>query len=213
MNAKSTGPIAGMACFVVIAGLIWIPACTQPEPENALGERDAPGAETRVPAAAPQEREEVQEGALKLPAMPDAGPGIAQRMGDTYWYIPYATANEKQMLAFIDAYSKYIEQGEPPPEELKVPEGEGAAGSDTLYRLREGVTDLFIKDIRLPGKSAVSQSDIPVIISLPKHGNDGALVLFMDGHVRFVPYGTFPVTERIIDGLKKLDPLEHSAPE
>ncbi len=140
--------------------------------------------------------------------MPDAGPGIAQRLGDSYWYIPYATVNEEQMLAFIQAYRRYIEEGKQPPAELEVPEGAGAGGSDTLYRLRAGVTDLFIKNVQAPGLSAVSQSDIPVIITAPEPDGEGAEVLYMDGHVRFVPYGEFPVTENIIAGLKKLDPLQ-----
>lgn len=138
---------------------------------------------------------------------------MARRLGQDYWYIPYAMSNQEQMLAFIQAVRPYIEEGKPLPDELKVPEGEGAAGGDTLYHLREGVGQEFIKNINQPGLSEVSESDIPVIITLPEPDADGAEVLFMDGHVKFIKYGTFPVTKRIIEGLESLDPLEQRAAE
>ena len=71
----------------------------------------------------------------------------------------------------------------------------GNGGTNTIFRLREGVTRFLITDINNAGASAVSQSTIWVmsdmIASNPvdyNHLPGGSNVLYLDGHVSFVKY-------------------------
>lgn len=82
-----------------------------------------------------------------------------------------------------------------------VPEGYGNGGSETVYRLREGIERFLTTDINDPASSAKSQSDIFVMwdnIATDgvwfNHIPGGSNVLYMDGHVEFVRYpGEAPV--------------------
>lgn len=87
---------------------------------------------------------------------------------------------------------------------------------DVVPRLREGIERFFITDINNPGAATTSQSTLPVImdgwgqskrtedsstdsatagILMYNHAPGGANVLYLDGHVEFVVYGSrFPVT-------------------
>ena len=89
----------------------------------------------------------------------------------------------------------------------------GNNGGNTVYRLREGIERFFVTDINCTGTAALSQSQLPVMwdffssmqthqnggygqgISKFNHVPGGSNVLFMDGHVGFVKYGTgeFPM--------------------
>jgi prepilin-type N-terminal cleavage/methylation domain-containing protein/prepilin-type processing-associated H-X9-DG protein len=96
---------------------------------------------------------------------------------------------------------------------------DGAPLPETYYRLREGIERFFITDINNPGASAEAQSSVIVMFDawsdgasnvgwgenpLPEapgatatynHIPGGSNVLYMDGHVEFVRYGTkAPVT-------------------
>jgi len=81
-----------------------------------------------------------------------------------------------------------------------LPPGGGNGGSNTLYRLREGIERFLITDINNPAATAKAQSEIFVygdkIQEDPKHFNHvpgGGNVLYMDGHVEFIKYpGEFP---------------------
>ncbi len=71
----------------------------------------------------------------------------------------------------------------------------GNAGSDTLYRLREGIERFMITDINNPGASAKAQCDIWImgdrLSTYPSdfnHVPGGANVLYLDGHVKFLRY-------------------------
>ena len=71
----------------------------------------------------------------------------------------------------------------------------GNGGTNTMFRLREGVTRFLITDINNAGASSVSQSTINVmsdmIASNPvdyNHLPGGSNVLYLDGHVSFVKY-------------------------
>ncbi len=74
-------------------------------------------------------------------------------------------------------------------------QGFGNGGSDTIYRLREGVERFMITDINNPGASAQAQSTIPIMFdhiavvpSLFNHIPGGSNILYMDGHVTFERY-------------------------
>ena len=85
----------------------------------------------------------------------------------------------------------------------------GNAGSNTIYRLREGIERFSITDINNPAGSAKAQSEIFVMMDVISTGGldavdsiarfnhvpGGANVLYMDGHVEFIRYpGDYPVT-------------------
>jgi prepilin-type processing-associated H-X9-DG protein len=145
--------------------------------------------------------------------MSRTAPGMANLLGDAYWYLPYAVTNEKMGLAFLDAYVDYLAEGKTPPDTLEVPQGMGAGGGNQIFRLQPGVHRMFIRDINNPAATAVTTSEIPVMIAQPKPGATGASVLYMDGHVDFVEWGEFPVTKDFINALKKVDPPEYAEPE
>jgi prepilin-type N-terminal cleavage/methylation domain-containing protein/prepilin-type processing-associated H-X9-DG protein len=74
--------------------------------------------------------------------------------------------------------------------------GYGNAGSETIYRLREGIERFLITDINNPAASATAQSETFVMwdrLSTAtaefNHVPGGSNVLYMDGHVDFVRYG------------------------
>ena len=75
--------------------------------------------------------------------------------------------------------------------------GMGNGGSNTIYRLREGIERFLITDINNAGSANVAQSALPIDYDLlayvPANFNHipgGSNVLFMDGHVEFSKYET-----------------------
>jgi len=75
--------------------------------------------------------------------------------------------------------------------------GYGNGGSNTIYRLREGIERFLISDINNPAAQAQAQSTIWVMldqfaagaaVSFFNHVPGGCNVLFMDGHVEFIRY-------------------------
>jgi prepilin-type processing-associated H-X9-DG protein len=73
--------------------------------------------------------------------------------------------------------------------------GAGNAGSDTIYRLREGIERFLITDINNPAASAQAQSSLWIMTdrlsTVPgdfNHIPGGANVLYMDGHVSFIRF-------------------------
>ncbi len=91
------------------------------------------------------------------------------------------------------------------------PRATGAAGADTILRLRAGVERFLITDINSPAAAGASASALPVLWDALgsseytdnmagtvtfNHLPGGSNVLYLDGHVEFVRYpGAFPVTE------------------
>ncbi len=94
-----------------------------------------------------------------------------------------------------------VENG--PPDEV---DKDLSSGSETLYRLREGIERFLITDINNPAASAQAQSEVSVMFDwITADSNDpnaqfnhlpgGANVLYMDGHVDYVRYpGHWPVS-------------------
>ncbi len=90
----------------------------------------------------------------------------------------------------------------------------GAGGGQTVYRIREGVERFLITDVYNPAGSAAAQSSVPVYMDAirsnsKQNGNvmtdqisrsynhvpGGSNVLYMDGHVEFLKYGSkYPLT-------------------
>jgi prepilin-type N-terminal cleavage/methylation domain-containing protein/prepilin-type processing-associated H-X9-DG protein len=68
----------------------------------------------------------------------------------------------------------------------------------SIYRLREGIERFFITDINNPGASSKAQSAIWIMWDdvssarpdMMNHIPGGSNVLYMDGHVEFIKYGT-----------------------
>jgi prepilin-type processing-associated H-X9-DG protein len=70
-----------------------------------------------------------------------------------------------------------------------------------LFRLKEGVESFFTPDTDDPGALARVQSTIPVMLEASYHVPKGKNVLYLDGHVAFVRYGTFPCTRTVEEAL------------
>jgi prepilin-type N-terminal cleavage/methylation domain-containing protein/prepilin-type processing-associated H-X9-DG protein len=75
--------------------------------------------------------------------------------------------------------------------------GWGNGGSDTIYRLREGIERFLITDINNPAASAIAQTEVFIMwdvvgqggaIKAMNHVPGGSNVLYMDGHVEFIKY-------------------------
>ncbi len=78
--------------------------------------------------------------------------------------------------------------------EVEAP-GHGNNGSNTIYRLREGIERFLITDINNPAASAQAQSTIFMMMDALSNEVDnynhipgGSNVLYMDGHVEFMKY-------------------------
>ena len=77
--------------------------------------------------------------------------------------------------------------------------GFGNAGSDTIYRLRDGIERFLITDINNPAGSAKAQSEIPILwdnIAAKAAGGigynhvpGGCNVVYLDGHAEFIKFG------------------------
>lgn len=96
-------------------------------------------------------------------------------------------------------------------------EGIGNAGTNKVYRLREGVERFLITDINNPGASAQAQSTVFMMMDHVatsvrnfNHIPGGSNVLYMDGHVEFIRYqevgGTAPVNGLVAGALGQLLP-------
>ena len=73
--------------------------------------------------------------------------------------------------------------------------GYGNAGTETIYRLREGIERFLITDINNPAGSAQAQSIIQIMADLTatmpsafNHIPGGSNILYLDGHVEFQRY-------------------------
>ncbi len=148
----------------------------------------------------------------------------------SYWYPGYVFSTQRSALSWIADYKKALPQGvevsegfehegvyvKSGPGPLKADEREmllhDAFGtfSNELFRfeLRDGIERFFVSDISTPAPPPV-RNLVPVMFERPElHGNGGH-VLYMDGHVEFVPYpGPFPMAKDFIEGLRSLDKLE-----
>lgn len=81
--------------------------------------------------------------------------------------------------------------------DVDVPLGLGNGGGEVIYRLKEGNERFMITDVNNPQTSAMAQSSLFAMmdlfgnsggIALFNHVPGGCNVLFMDGHVDWIPY-------------------------
>jgi len=124
-------------------------------------------------------------------------------IGDhSYWYLGYVLPDEATGIAFVNHFRTAAQSGEVLTENIDAPELE----SEQIYRLRNGIERFLITDINDPRASSGLQSTIPLVIERPGFHEGGANVLFLDGHVEFMPYpGKFPMTEPFIQALQSLE--------
>jgi len=117
------------------------------------------------------------------------------------WYLGVFTgAAPAEIVAIMAAHA----QGFAPTvdEDLSGMGTDGNNGSDTMYRLREGIERFLIADINNPAATATAQSEIFIMFdgvatraTAFSHVPGGSNVLFMDAHVEFQRYdenGTGP---------------------
>jgi len=138
----------------------------------------------------------------------------------SYMYLGWVTVRDEEYGAYKQAYKAVRNEFKQAPEwfvlndiDLRdIAPGDGNAGSDTLYRLREGIARFLITDINDPAASAVAQSEIPVMWDLiaqkPSSENQfnhvpgGVNCLYMDGHVEFIKYpGKYPCSTSLAEKL------------
>ncbi|MCP4639642.1 MAG: hypothetical protein GY851_04385 [bacterium] len=128
----------------------------------------------------------------------------------TYLYLGYALTCDDEIEAFAEVYETRLAEDLPFDRDLPAPEGKGSGGGDVFLRLRN--------DIELPSDPEASDADanpddaglrhVPIMIG--RRGLEGASkvrVLYHDGHVAHVPLGTWPITDRTMRALERMDAL------
>lgn len=118
-------------------------------------------------------------------------------------YLGYMLLNDDDVQQFAIAYNQTIVNGGDFSENLPFETSYG----DEIRRLKEGVERFLITDINSPALPLAPQSQVPIFIEWPENheGLSGGHVLFMDGHVEWMPYpGEFPMTESTINTLRTL---------
>lgn len=124
----------------------------------------------------------------------------------SFVYLGYALTNEEEMLAFLDSYPKYMEEGVGFSKDLPAPPGKGTFGGDVFVRLSQEFWE----------KNRGGEVDIPLYIEVPdfddegniehRHRGDIVCVFDLSSQNGYVRAGNFPNTERIhrkIDSLRK----------
>lgn len=130
--------------------------------------------------------------------------------GSSYIYLGYVVSSDADVQVFADAYRKRIESGLPFREDLPVKLGTGHRGGEKIVLLREGVERTLITDTANPATVASVQSVLPVLIEKLGYHPAGGHVLYLDGHVEFIPYpGKWPMTEKTMGILQSLQALRN----
>ncbi len=91
--------------------------------------------------------------------------------------------------------------------------GNGNAGGDTVYRLREGIERFVITNVADPAATSVAASEVFVMYDNVavrseqfNHVPGGGNVLYMDGHVQFVKYpGPPPINQKMASIMRMFD--------
>ncbi|HOZ46496.1 MAG TPA: prepilin-type N-terminal cleavage/methylation domain-containing protein [Candidatus Hydrogenedentes bacterium] len=91
--------------------------------------------------------------------------------------------------------------------------GNGNAGGDTVYRLRDGVERFVIANVASPAATSIAASEVFVMYDNVavnteqfNHVPGGGNVLYMDGHVQFVKYpGPPPINQKMAAIMRMFD--------
>ncbi|GJM27167.1 MAG: hypothetical protein DHS20C16_35820 [Phycisphaerae bacterium] len=128
-------------------------------------------------------------GPLTIPA------GSSQQMVNWLQYLLAVGPGAAELTTLIsnnrEGFAPFVDQDM----DLSSLGGGGNNGTDTLYRLREGIERFMITDINNPAASAQGQSEIFIMwdavstfVSAYNHIPGGSNVLYLDGHVAYQRY-------------------------
>ncbi len=127
----------------------------------------------------------------------------AKVMAESFAYINFVVTNEAELLALVDSRRGGT---------LADAIGGTRSTDGPLFfatRNRPGCTFIVrTEDLNYVDYPSVAPSSVPVLIEIATWRNRsgrkdfyGSHVLFQDGHVEFVPLGTFPILPSVLDGL------------
>ena len=141
---------------------------------------------------------------LKCPSEGDEG---ESGVSSPYRYFGYALIDEREGMGFLAAYYDHVTQGTRMEDELIIPDRALSRTFGEILRLNEGVPRFYVHDIGNPEAVSAMQKRLPVMLEIPgPHGDSGGHVLYMDGHVAWLPYpGPFPMTPAFIEGIKSVE--------
>ncbi len=135
----------------------------------------------------------------------------------TYAYLGYVIRNNKELEAFVEAYRQRVADGLGFEDDL---DGPVLAGTDEPHVFRRLTSGLV--DGGKTGPGGVDPAKIPVLIerfevfgapgvgimgAYFRHIPGGANVLYLDGHVEFVKYPSWPVSPEVAELLSRMDAL------
>lgn len=128
-------------------------------------------------------------GSVSIPA------GSSQQMVNWLLYVSAFGPGQSELAALVSAHSEGFAPFVDKDMDLSSVGGGGNNGTNTLYRLREGIERFLITDINNAAASAKAQSGVFIMwdavstfASAFNHVPGGSNVLFMDGHVEFQKY-------------------------
>ncbi len=103
----------------------------------------------------------------------------------SYFYLGYAVRSEQGLDDFADAWMQTMESDNDFTKDLVEP------GGRTVRRLSKRIQE---------------PSEVPVLIERANnHMPDGGNVLYLDGHVKFVKMGSFPMIQEFLDALESFE--------
>jgi prepilin-type processing-associated H-X9-DG protein len=126
---------------------------------------------------------------------------------ESYWYFGFSIFFEREALAFLAAYNDAMENQLEFDDKLSVPYRAKAGTLGQVVNLSAGVGRFYVRDIGNPAAFPSVMRCIPLLVERPNnHGGNGGHVLYLDGHVEWLPYpGPFPMTQSFIEGLIALE--------
>lgn len=114
---------------------------------------------------------------------------------ESYCYLGWVVTSDEEAEVFFQAYDKL--SPEDYDKDLLVPEGKGNGGGHIIRRLTKGAEQFL-------NSPAIDSSVVPIVWDNPRDMNHGTIgvVLYLDHHREYVPFGKFPMTKtmaRLLD--------------
>lgn len=165
----------------------------------ALGIRDG-----RVSfSLSPLKGEYLPDGSVLVCPEAPVGEDGDSRPFDGYAFLSHVLTSEAEGSRFIEECKARAASGGSLNEDFNPPPGSTEA---PLRRFRRGVERFMVSDPLDHRALDALTGKIPLVVEYPgHHERPGGNVLYLDGHVAFVPYpGPFPMTEGFIKGIKAL---------